>query len=189
MDDHIVILNWNSEGAERMLDLLYLDAKVMTIMIVTTFDSSRRKRWFSMRLKAEKKRKEMASLNIAGQASQSKASHRESARCGTAQNAKAVIIMNKEGHRDLRVIKNVLTLGQIRIRYHPPVVVEIASAQSDGLRTLAKAVEDLNEHAGLPVCFDPTIGSNPSPRRSSGERLKQLYHSLFFRLRGPSVPN
>ncbi|MDP2425523.1 MAG: hypothetical protein Q8M70_04115 [bacterium] len=177
LDNHIVILNWNSKVPELVSDLLYLDTKIMTIMIITMFEKSQAEALILNALKREKKNKEMASLNVL--VKQADPLLLANLRDISIQNAKAIIIMNKEGYRDLNVIKNVLTLGQIEFQNHPHIVVEIANAQSDEkLRTLSKAVKDLSEHTILPVCFDQRLGQIIAQTLIE-ERLETLYHSLF----------
>jgi uncharacterized membrane protein YgdD (TMEM256/DUF423 family) len=177
LDNHIVILNWNSKVPELVSDLLYLDTKIMTIMIITMFEKTQAEALILNALKREKKNKEMASLNVL--VKQADPLLLANLRDISIQNAKAIIIMNKEGYRDLNVIKNVLTLGQIEFHNHPHIVVEIANAQSDEkLRTLSKAVKDLSEHTILPVCFDQRLGQIIAQTLIE-ERLETLYHSLF----------
>lgn len=177
LDDHIVILNWNSKVPELVSDLLYLDAKVLTIMIVTLFDKAQAEALILNALKREKKQRELVNLNVL--VKQADPLLIGNLRDISIQNAKAVIVMNKEGSNDLHVIKNVLTLSQIRFRYHPHIVVEIANAKSDQkLRTLASVVKDLNEHTILPVCFDQRLGQIIAQTMIE-ERLEPLYHALF----------
>lgn len=177
LDDHIVILNWNSKVPELVSDLLYLDAKVLTIMIVATLDKTQAELQILNVLKKEKKKRELASLNVL--VKQADPLLLANLLDVSIQNAKAIIVMNTEEGKDLHVIKTVLTLGQIAFRNQPPIVVEIANASSDAkLRTLTKAVPDLGEHRILPVCFDQRLGQIIAQTMIE-ERLETLYHSLF----------
>jgi ABC-type multidrug transport system fused ATPase/permease subunit len=177
LDDHIVILNWNSKVPELVSDLLYLDAKVLTIMIVTLFDKAQAEALILNALKRDKKQRELVNLNVL--VKQADPLLIANLRDISIQDAKAVIVMNKEESGDLHVIKNVLTLSQIRFRYAPHIVVEIAKAESDQkLRTLATVVKDLGEHTILPVCFDQRLGQIIAQTMIE-ERLETLYHALF----------
>jgi len=177
LDDHIVIINWNSKVPELVSDLLYLDAKALTIMIVTRFDKAQAEALILNALKREEKQRDLVNLNVL--VKQADPLLIANLRDISIQNAKAVIVMNKEGSTDLHVIKNVLTLSQIRFRYAPQIVIEIANAKSDEkLRTLANVIKDLGEHTILPVCFDQRLGQIIAQTMIE-ERLEPLYHALF----------
>lgn len=177
LDDHIVILNWNSKVPELVADLIYFDTKVLTIMIVALVDKSQAEALILNALKKEKKRNELVNLNVL-------VKHADplliaNLRDISIQNAKSIIIMNQEVNNDLHVIKNVLTLSQIEFRTHPHIVVEIASKQTDDkIKTLSKAVKDLHEHTVLAVCFDQRLGQIIAQTMVE-ERLEALYLSLF----------
>ncbi len=177
LDDHIVILNWNSKVPELVADLIYFDTKVLTIMIVALVDKAQAEALILNALKKEKKRNELVNLNVL--VKQADPLLIANLRDISIHNAKAIIVMNQEANNDLHVIKNLLTLSQIEFKTHPHIVVEIASKQTDEkISTLTKAVKDLHEHTILAVCFDQRLGQIIAQTMVE-ERLETLYLSLF----------
>ncbi|MDY0075269.1 MAG: hypothetical protein WC992_05605 [Acholeplasmataceae bacterium] len=177
LDEHIVIINWNSKVPELVADLLYLDMKSLTIMIVSMLDKSQAENLILNALKKEQYAKKLANLNVlVKQADPLIISHLTNI---SIQKAKAVIIMNKDTRSDLHVIKNVLSLGPLHFIYQPPIVVEIKDHDSEQkLSTLSHVVKDLSEHRILPVCFDQRLGQIIA-QTIIEERLESIYLSLF----------
>lgn len=177
LDEHIVILNWNSKVPELVADLLYLNMKSLTIMIVSTCEKGQAESLILNALKKEQQSKKIANLNVlVKQADPLIISNLSDV---SIDKAKAIIIMNQEKSDDLHVIKNVLSLGPTHFLYAPPIVVEIKNIESEEkLYTLSKVVKDLEEHRILPVCFDQRLGQIIAQTMIE-ERLESIYLSLF----------
>lgn len=177
LDEHIVIINWNSKVPELVSDLLYLEMKALTIMIVSMCDKHQAESLILNALKKEQRQKKLANLNVlVKQADPLIISNLTDV---SIDKAKAIIIMNNEKSNDLHVIKNVLSLGPLHFMYQPPIVVEIKEQESEQkLYTLSKVVKDLEEHLILPVCFDQRLGQIIAQTMIE-ERLESIYLSLF----------
>ena len=103
-------------------------------------------------------------------------------------NAKAILIMNPDQHEhvttnmsksDLFVIKTILSLGPLEFQYKPPIVVEIKHIETkEKITTLSRVVEQLHEHAIMPICFDKRLGQIIAQTLIEN-RIEDVYLSLF----------
>ena len=176
LNDHVVILNWNSKVPELVADLLHLERKALTIMIVSMVEKSTAENQIIQALKRDQKHKKIANLNVL--VKQADPLFVTSLMDISIEQSSAIIIMNKD-NQDLSVIKNLLSIGPLQFVNQPPIIVEIKEPVSEiKVRTLSKAVKELSEHEILPVCFDQRLGQIIA-QTILEERLEEIYLSLF----------
>ncbi|MFU8793465.1 MAG: hypothetical protein ACNA7K_05505 [Acholeplasmataceae bacterium] len=186
LDDHIVILNWNSKVPELVADLLFVDTERVTVMILAQVDKSYAEGQVINAIAASHHRKQLKNLNIL-------VKHGDPLLLSDLEdisitNAKAILIMNLDAHEDvleglsksdLNVIKTVLSLGPLTFKHHPPIVVEIKHIETkDKILTLSQVVDSLGEHFIMPICFDKRLGQIIA-QTLIDHHIKSIYLSLF----------
>ncbi len=185
LDQHIVILNWNNKVPELVSDLIYVDDKDVTVMILADIDKFYAERQIVNALKKED-REAIKHLNVLVKRGDPML-HQNLADI-TIDKAQSIIIMNPESHdlvlgdmskSDLSVIKVILALGPIDFIYEPPIVVEIKHYETKKkIEILSNKVQSLYEHMILPVCFDKRLGQIIA-QTLIDHRMEDIYLSLF----------
>lgn len=185
LDRHIVVLNWNNKVPELVSDLIYVDDKDVTVMILADIDKSYAERQIVNALKKED-RKAIKRLNVLVKRGDPMLYQNLSDI--TIDKAQSIIIMNPESHdlvlgdmskSDLSVIKVILALGPIDFIYGPPIVVEIKHFETKKkIEILGNKVQSLYEHMILPICFDKRLGQIIA-QTLIDHRMEDIYLSLF----------
>lgn len=186
LDDHIVILNWNSKVPELVADLLFVETERVTVMILAQIDKTYAERQVINAISASHHKKQLKNLNIlVKQGDPLLLTDLEDI---SITHAKAILIMNLDAHEDvldglsksdLNVIKTVLSLGPLTFKHHPPIVVEIKHIETkEKLLTLSDVVDSLGEHIIMPICFDKRLGQIIA-QTLIDHHIKSIYLSLF----------
>ena len=186
LEQHIVILNWNTKVPELVSDLLFMDEAKVTVMILAKVDKNYAEKQIINHLNHARGKQDMSKMNVL-------------VKNGdpllftdlddiSIQHAKTIIIMNPEHHEkvtkdmsqsDLAVIKNILSLGPIEFQFHPPIVVEIKFFETkEKILTLGRVVKDLSEHDLMPICFDKRLGQIIA-QTIIEKHIEPVYLSLF----------
>lgn len=165
LKDHIVILNWNDKVPELVADLLHVDIEEYNVMILADVDKHFAEKQIINAINSTGKTK-IKSLNVLFKSGDPLiTSYLYDV---SVQEAKAIIIMNKDMHEevakdmsksDLNVIKTILHLSNIEFTHKPPIVAEVKRIESKAkIETMTKYVKNLKPHVVLPVCFDRRLG-------------------------------
>ncbi|MCF7930674.1 MAG: hypothetical protein K9L02_04085 [Acholeplasmataceae bacterium] len=186
LDQHIVILNWNNKVPELVSDLLYVEDKEVTVMILANIDKTYAERQIINAIKKTKSDQSIIKMNVL-------VKHGDPLLLSdlediSIEHAKAILIMNPDHHQtvyknmsksDLAVIKVILGLGPIEFLYEPPIVVEIKHIDSyDKILTLSRVVDKLHEHIIMPICFDKRLGQIIAQTLIENQ-IEDIYMALF----------
>ncbi len=185
LTDHIVLLNWNDKVPELVADLLNAESKTHTVMILADIDKHFAEKQIINAVERNGKTK-MSNLNVLfkkGDPLTTSYLYDISI-----EEAKAIIIMNKELHgevvdgmskSDLNVIKTILNIGNIQYTQNPPIVAEVKNVESKTkVETMARVVKNLHPHIVLPVCFDRRLGQIIAQTIIHSD-MEDVYLSLF----------
>ena len=186
LDQHIVILNWNSKVPELVSDLLFVESKEVTVMILADVDKQYAEKQIVNSIDKIKGSRDIGKMNVL--VKKGDPLLKSDLDDISIINAKAILIMNPDQHEhvtknmsksDLFVIKTILSLGPIEFQYHPPIVVEIKHIETkEKIITLSKVVEQLHEHVIMPICFDKRLGQIIAQTLIEN-RIEDVYLSLF----------
>ncbi len=187
LEDHIVILNWNNKVPELVADLLNVENRKVTVMILAELDKTYAERQIIDAIrKLDHTDKELASLNVLVK-NGDPLIHGDLIDISIAE-AKTILIMNKDcrdevvkdmSQSDLNVLKTILNLGRIEFKNNPPIVAEIRNiATKKKILTLGKVVHTLHEHTLLPICFDRRLGQIIA-QTIINPLMEDVYLSLF----------
>lgn len=186
LENHIVILNWNNKVPELVSDLLYVEDKEVTVMILANIDKSYAEKQIMNAINKTKSEQSLIKMNVlVKHGDPLLLSDLEDISIG---HAKAILIMNPDHHQtvyknmsksDLAVIKVILGLGPIEFLYEPPIVVEIKHIDSyDKILTLSRVVDKLHEHIIMPICFDKRLGQIIAQTLIENQ-IEDIYLALF----------
>ena len=187
LEDHVVILNWNNKVPELVTDLLHLEKRRVTVMILADIDKEyAEKQIINAIRKLDKKGDPIANLNVL--VKKGDPLIRSDLEDISIANAQAILIMNKDFHEevvpdlpksDLNVIKVILNLGPIDFHRHPPIVAEVKNLKTKAkILALEVVVHTLHEHRILPICFDRRLGQIIA-QTIINPQIEDVYLSLF----------
>ena len=186
LDNQIAILNWNSKVPELVSDLLFVEDKEVTIIILANIDKEYAEKQIINAIKKTKSDQSMVKMNVL--VKHGDPLLRSDLDDISIERAKAILIMNPDHHQtvyknmsksDLAVIKVVLVLGSIEFIYEPPIVVEIKHIESfDKILTLSRVVEKLHENIIMPICFDKRLGQIIAQTLIENQ-IEDIYLALF----------
>jgi hypothetical protein len=186
LDQHIVILNWNSKVPELVSDLLYVESKEVTVMILADIDKQYAEKQIVNAIDKIKGSIDIGKMNVL--VKRGDPLLKSDLDDISIANAKAILIMNPDQHEkviknmsksDLFVIKTILSLGPLEFQYKPPIVVEIKHIETkEKITTLSRVVEQLHEHVIMPICFDKRLGQIIAQTLIEN-RIEDVYLSLF----------
>lgn len=186
LDQHIVVLNWNSKVPELVSDLLFIEKENITVMILADIEKSYAERQIVNAIQKNKKIYHIAKLNVL--VKNGDPLLRSDLLDIAIERSTSILIMNPDKHEtiykdmsksDLAVLKVILGLGSIEFVYDPPIVVEIKHIESRAkIMTLAKVVENLRNHLIMPICFDMRLGQIIAQTLIEN-RIEDVYLALF----------
>jgi hypothetical protein len=186
LDQHIVIINWNSKVPELVSDLLFVDGHEVTIMILADIDKGYAEKQITNAISKSKNHKSYIKLNVL--VKKGDPLLKSDLDDISISYAKTILIMNPDQHdkvafdmskSDLHVIKVILALGPIQFHYGPPIVVEIKQYKTkEKIETLSKVVQSLSEHDIMPICFDKRLGQIIA-QTLIVPKIEDVYLSLF----------
>ena len=186
LDQHIIILNWNSKVPELVSDLLFVESKEVTVMILADVDKQYAEKQIVNAIDKIKGVKDIGKMNVL--VKRGDPLLKSDLDDISATNAKAILIMNPDQHEhviknmsksDLFVIKTILSLGPLQFQYQPPIVVEIKNIETkEKIITLSRVVEQLHGHVIMPICFDKRLGQIIAQTLIEN-RIEDVYLSLF----------
>ena len=186
LNQHIAILNWNSKVPELVSDLLYVEDKEVTVIILADIDKTYAEKQIINAIQKTKIEQSIVKMNVL--VKHGDPLLRSDLLDISIEHAKAILIMNPDNHEtvyknvsksDLSVIKVILGLGPIEFLYEPPIVVEIKYIDSyDKILILSRVVEKLHEHIIMPICFDKRLGQIIAQTLIEN-RIEDVYLALF----------
>ncbi|MBU1093562.1 MAG: hypothetical protein KKH01_03775 [Firmicutes bacterium] len=186
LDQHVAVLNWNSKVPELVSDLLYVEDREVTVIILANIDKAFAEKQIINAVNKTKSDQKMVKLNVL--VKQGDPLLRSDLEDISIERAKAILIMNPDHHQtvyksmsksDLAVIKVILGLGPIEFLYEPPIVVEIKHIESfDKILTLSRVVDKLHEHLIMPICFDKRLGQIIAQTLIENQ-IEDIYLALF----------
>ena len=167
LENHVLILNWNNKVPELVSDLLFIEDKNVTLMILADVDkATAEKQIMNVIRKNKKKKDKITNINVL--VKKGDPLIKSDLHDVSIEQAKAVLIMNKDDHADigmnlsksdLNVIKVILSLGQVPLRKDVTIVSEIKKIETKKkILTLSKIVESLSGFEIIPICFDRRLG-------------------------------
>lgn len=187
LDGHVAILNWNSKVPELVADLLFVENRKMTVMILADVN------------KADAEKQIMAAIGELNLKNKTFKDFNVLVKSGdpliesdlhdiSILEASSILIMNKDAHvdigmdmtkSDLNVIKVILGVGRFHFKHNPPIVAEIKKIETkDKIITLSRVVGTLHEHIILPICFDRRLGQIIG-QTIINPKMENVYMSLF----------
>ncbi|MBN2300450.1 MAG: hypothetical protein V3569_02650 [Acholeplasmataceae bacterium] len=186
MENHIVILNWNSKVPELVSDLLFVESSDVTVMILAQIDKSYAETQIINAINRSAQKHKLVKMNVL--VKQGDPLLRSNLDDITIEHARAILIMNPDHHEqidetmtksDLNVIKNILSLGEIEFDLEPPIVVEIKKMETkEKILTLSRVVKSLKEHEIMPIVFDRRLGQIIAQTLIES-KIEDVYLSLF----------
>jgi hypothetical protein len=186
LDQHIVILNWNSKVPELVSDLLYVESKEVTVMILADVDKALAEKMIVNAIDKAKRETDFIKMNVL--VKKGDPLLKSDLEDITISHAKTILIMNPDQHQeiahdmsksDLSVIKIILSLGPIQFLYQPPIVVEIKHYETkEKILTLSRVVKSLSEHKIMPICFDKRLGQIIA-QTIIEHKIEDVYLSMF----------
>ncbi|MFH0766946.1 MAG: hypothetical protein ABH890_07400 [Bacillota bacterium] len=186
LDHHIAILNWNSKVPELVSDLLYVEDKEVTVMILADIDKNYAEKQIINAIHKTNITQSIVKMNVL--VKRGDPLLRSDLLDISIERAKAILIMNPDRHQtvyknmsksDLAVIKVILGLGPIEFLYEPPIVVEIKHIDSrEKIMTLSRVVDKLHEHIIMPICFDMRLGQIIAQTLIENQ-IEDVYLALF----------
>lgn len=187
LEDHIAILNWNNKVPELVSDLVHIETKKITVIVLADIDKTYAEKMIGLSIRKNHDHKfKIKNLNVL--VKQGNPLNQDDLEDISIQQADSMLIMSKDGDTskidnfytsDLFAIKQVLALGQIDLPKNPPIVVEIKDIMTkDKLIKLQKVVVSLKNREILPICFDRRLGQMIA-QTIIDSRMEDLYLELF----------
>ncbi|HKM29368.1 MAG TPA: hypothetical protein VJZ51_01250, partial [Bacilli bacterium] len=187
LENHVVILNWNNKVPELVADLLYLEDRKVTVMVLANIDKGVAEKQIMNAIKElnlqDKKIKDFNILVKNGNPLIDSDLYDISI-----LEASAILIMNQDAHdeiaqdmskSDLNIIKIILTIGRLKFKRNPPIVAEVKNiVTKEKVMKLTKVVDTLQEHTVLPICFDRRLGQIIA-QTIINPKMEDVYLSLF----------
>ena len=187
LEEHIVILNWNSKVPELVADLLYISERKVTVMILAEINKQEAEKQITSAIRElNLNKKNIKSFNVL--VKDGDPLIESDLDDISILKASTILIMNKDAHdeitkdmtkSDLNVIKVVLSVGRFEFSHNPPIVAEIKNnSTKDKIMALSNVVETLHEHLVIPICFDRRLGQIIA-QTIINPKMKDVYLSLF----------
>ena len=186
LDQHIVVLNWNSKVPELVSDLLFVESKEVTVMILADVDKMLAEKMIVNAIDKAKRESDYIKMNVL--VKKGDPLLKSDLEDISISHAKTILIMNPDQHQeiahdmsksDLSVIKIILSLGPIQFSYNPPIVVEIKHYETkEKIMTLSRVVKSLSEHKIMPICFDKRLGQIIA-QTIIEHKVEDVYLSMF----------
>lgn len=186
VENHIVILNWNSKVPELISDLLFVESLGVTVVLLADVDKAYAESYILNAISRVDSKHNLAKMNVL--VKQGDPLLRSNLDNISISKARAVIIMNPNRHQlvddqmtqsDFTVITQVLALGSINFDQYPPIVVEIKKEETkEKLLTLNQIISTLKKHEIMPIVFDQRLGQIIAQTLIES-RIKDVYLSLF----------
>lgn len=187
LENHVVILNWNNKVPELVADLLYLEDRKVTVMVLANIDKGVAEKQIMNAIRElnlqDKKIKDFNILVKNGNPLIDSDLYDISI-----LEASAILIMNQDAHdeiaqdmskSDLNIIKIILTIGRLKFKRNPPIVAEVKNiVTKEKVMKLTKVVDTLQEHTVLPICFDRRLGQIIA-QTIINPKMEDVYLSLF----------
>lgn len=185
LEDHIVILNYNSKVPELVSDLLYIGEKDLNLLILSELDKSYIERHLLNELRKSKKFiQSLAHVRLL--VKQGNPLLKSELEDISIDHAKAVLIMNKDMksdgdtlHSDMNVIKVILSLAEFQFLNKTTIVSEVKHYESkQRIESLKSLVRGLDDVSVLPICFDRRLGQIMA-QTIIDNKMDDIYLSLF----------
>ena len=187
LNNHIVILNWNNKVPELVSDLLYMENRQTTVMILADVDKSYAEKQIVNTIhKIRITDHELDKINVL--VKKGDPLIQSDLMDISIQDANSILVMNKDmdeevikdlSKSDLNIIKTLLSLGRIEFHKNPPIIAEIKHIETkEKIATIEKVVHTLHEHKIIPICFDRRLGQIIA-QTIINPLMEDVYLSLF----------
>jgi hypothetical protein len=186
LERHIIILNYNAKVPELIADLLYIESKTITLVLLSTEPKHLVEKQVLNAIKQKHPRGKLSNLNIL--IKQGDPLLKNELEDISIQDASAILIMNKDHlndkedgftESDLNVVKMVLGLGTLKLSQNPTVVAEVKHIDTKAkILTMAHVVKGLKDYHIIPVCFDRRLGQIIA-QTIIDSKMEDIYLSLF----------
>ena len=186
LENHIVILNYNTKVPELVSDLLYIGEKDVNIMILSEIDKLIIEKQLLNELRKSKSTLQSLS-NLRLLVKQGNPLYQSELNDISIEHAKSILVMNKDDkmqdlddlHSDMNVTKIILGLAEFQMINHPTIVCEVKHYDSKlKIESLHKLVKGLSTHTIIPICFDRRLGQIMA-QTILDNRIDDIYLSLF----------
>ncbi len=187
LNRHIVILNWNAKVPELVADLVHVQSRRVTVLVLADMEKQHAERAIRNALR---KKKKATFQNLAILVKRGDPLAKSELEDSSLESADAVIIMSPArvrsmtsaeglGKSDLNVIKIILTLSHLDIGPDVPIITEVRRNETkEKILTINRKVERLKDHRLIPVCFDRRLGQIMA-QTVVEEDIEDVYLSLF----------
>ncbi len=184
---HIVVLNYNNKVPELVADLLYVQSRKVTVLILADVDK---------RTVEEKIRSALLSKNVSKDKlktfnvliKKGDPLNKSELRDASILQSGTIIVMNDERFEkidaalsagDLNVIKILLTLGQMELKEKINIVSEVKDFETkEKILAMRDKVNSLKNYSLIPVCFDKRLGQIMA-QTVIEKHTEDIYLSLF----------
>jgi len=188
LEDHIVVLNWNSKVPELVSDLLFADEVDTTVVIMADIE----KNYAEKMIRNVVSRKKYDSENLQKLSVIVKKGDpllKTELSDVSIEHAKAIIIMSENdsmemtnveiSQSDLYAIKVLLSVGSVSTKKNTATIVEVKDIKTKTIIVeMATTVDTLYNLRVIPVCFDKRLGQIIAQTAISSE-IEKVYLSLF----------
>lgn len=186
VENHIVILNWNSKVPELISDLLFVESLGVTVILLADIDKTYAETHIINSMSRVDNKHNLAKMNVL--VKQGDPLLRSNLDDISIDKSRAVIVMNPNKHQlidqqmtqsDFTVITQVLALGSVSFQNYPPIVVEIKKEETkEKILILNRVISTLEKHEIMPILFDQRIGQIIAQTLIES-RIKDVYLNLF----------
>ena len=178
IENHVIIINWNSKVSELVSDLLYIENKKINVVVISSESKEYIEKHILNALSRIKKQSKFTNLNVL--VKQADPLLKTNLTDISVEKAQSIIIMNTSNDlSDIEVIKNILSLNNFKFDNNPSLVVEMKDINStEKIETLNKVMTNLKDNKILPVVFDYRLGQIIAQTLIES-KIKDVYLSLF----------
>lgn len=186
LEEHIIILNYNAKVPELIADLLYVESKSITLVLLSNEPKHLVERHVLNAIKQKHPKQKLSNLNIL--IKQGDPLLKNELEDISVHDASAILIMNKDhlndkidgfSESDLNVVKIVLGLGTLKLTKQPTIVAEVKHIETKAkILTMASVVNGLKAYEIIPICFDRRLGQIIA-QTIIDSKMEDIYLSLF----------
>ncbi|MFP4286837.1 MAG: DUF423 domain-containing protein [Candidatus Izemoplasmataceae bacterium] len=186
LENHIIILNYNAKVPELIADLLYVESKKITLILLSNEPKYSVEKQVINAIKQKHPKEKLSKLNLL--IKQGDPLLKQELLDISVHEASAILIMNKDhtksdteglNESDLNVVKIVLGLGTLSLKNNPTIVAEVKHIHTKAkILTMAQVVKGLNSYTIIPICFDRRLGQIIA-QTIIESKMEDIYLSLF----------
>lgn len=188
LEDHIVIINWNSKVPELVSDLIFAEEVDTPVVILSNIEKQYVEKMIRNAISKSHSNKEIdKKLNVI--VKKGDPLLQTELLDVSIDHAKAIIVMSNDDANaktieeitksDLYAIKLLLSVGNASVHKHTTTIVEVKEIKTKQIIIdMANSIESLNNLNVLPICFDRRLGQIIAQTVISSD-MEKVYLSLF----------